>query len=604
MSSLTVGAVSQPGLLTYNGVTFGGNSLRATFEMEPVKDGTGRTVKYNQCTISLRQIFAFANASTAETDLGLMRSLLNRPSGSLVVTDMGFDVAINTGDADYDAEWGPWPGKLNIKPLGGNVAFEVTWSVTFFRADCYNGSSAINAANAVGKFKELVYDVAYDIDHRGLTTRRISGYYIVLLHRASVVTGGSATMITDTADQYRERIEPKIPVGFQRQAQSWKLSPDRSRMDFSIVDAQRLESWPIPNGITDIQMQHTVSTKGWNGSKWGVGLGLWLDCEIRGHAEVAYDDSMADGWKRVLAILSGRLDAAKAAGGLIFVVGLQVTEHVYGPRRIDFNLKFLSLGSLAVDDDGAKGKTDDIFRRAGMFLPPTAVKGERLSWQDWGKSMTQSWSQRGHANLEYTADQDQIVSLCDQQRGSGLADKNRPTAVVNGAGSMFNQCGQIRGEYLAWQNKISIHSPTFDVMHLPLSVKDQPTAIVKGTDGQKLPLTKKSPEAVSQPINGRITIILDGGAQRFGEWPEMPKFTEDGARPRGKYKTMISQEDAWHDSTETDVNGCLVKATVWWYKFSVTSSGEDLNAILGSLGRMLVATEDHPDGGHVTNTKP
>ena len=212
------------GTLSYNGVDFDGSS-KVTVQVDPVKDESGRTVLYHRHTLNVSA--TIADNDSTDGDMRLIRQRLGEQGAELIFINRGFgdDLIVNSpGGTVRDVKWGPIPEVISWKPIGSLRACEIEWRVTTCVPVCSSTSGMYSGIITIN------YDMAWSISEKGYTTRTITGYLEIAMTRS----GRSAP---DTADRYRDKITPTVPTRFKR-SQSWTLSKDKSRLDFSIVDKE------------------------------------------------------------------------------------------------------------------------------------------------------------------------------------------------------------------------------------------------------------------------------------------------------------------------------------------------------------------------------
>src|SRR5687768_13145838 len=142
------------------------------------------------------------------------------------MTGTGFgNITVNgAGSGARDVMWGPIPQLLKFQHLGER-AFECTFTVSW---------SAPTCADAVyeGQPLEVAYRLEFEPDRSGYTTRRYVGFLRIPLTRQSA----SSRRLTDSADSWRERINPALLPGFRRTYGPFVLNEAKTRLDWSIVD--------------------------------------------------------------------------------------------------------------------------------------------------------------------------------------------------------------------------------------------------------------------------------------------------------------------------------------------------------------------------------
>lgn len=353
--------------IEYNGYVFNA-SAQTNVQVEFVPDDAGRTIIYQKVTIGVKAIIA-ADEGTDDT-MSSIRRKLTQQGAALKFFDQGFgDLAINAPQGDRDVRWGPVPQMLSWVPVGSSQACEIEWQVVVHVSPCkrYQGIMALN------------YGVDFAIDDAGQTTRSIAGYIQVAQTRVG-------NRIPDSADNYRNLIQPVIPLGYKRQSQSYSLSKDKSQLDFTIVDKQINSPNPYPDGVTNIKGDHDVD--------WRRGKNQFNNT-IQMSIELAENTPPIRAFEIFHIITTKRLAAARRQyGDSILMEAVRFREALFD-REHSFSLSYVVLSKLI-----------DLSPGGGMWEPIGT------DWGKWRASMGESFGSRGHSGLAHQASQDAIVDLC------------------------------------------------------------------------------------------------------------------------------------------------------------------------------------------------
>lgn len=392
------------GTFSYNGFTWNG-STKSKVHGKPLYDGADRSVVSMVYTLSASSVIQNAGGITA-TMLDI-RQKLSKPGQQLIYTGNGFgDLSINIGGA-RDAAWGPKPRVISFRPLGSSQAWELEWECEVCVPEC---PSAVYQ-NAPMAFN---YEVDYRIDADGYTTRVISGYLEIPMTR---VAGGS--LLPDCVDAYYERIVPAIPAGFRRVDRSRKISSDKRRLEFSIVDEQ-IPGGGFPPGITDFDGSHSVAS----GQKGGYGQYV---SSLSASYTVAPGTPRSVASDHFFAMLLDRSGPAKATGSRI-VATFRTMEGLGKSRRVQFECSWTYCADIV-----------SCMELGGLFRPVP-----NTNWQQWITSLGVATAQspRGFAGMQLLASDDAIVDLCLntsvlRSRGGGQVESrltSRPTQINDNNG--------------------------------------------------------------------------------------------------------------------------------------------------------------------------
>ena len=210
------------GELKYNGINFDGAS-RVSVSCEPVRDEAEFTVLYQKYTITVQSVIArtgvTANGAGTDPDLETIRAALSEDGRELIFRQKGFgqDLIVNGQGPIKDLCMGPKPQVLEWKPIGDYNACEITWSVTTCVPECNDRDPRRTGVMAFN------YEVTWEINESGDTTRTIAGYLKIVQVRLS------NKKLLDSADDYRLNLislPPSKSINCQRtKAASISRSP-------------------------------------------------------------------------------------------------------------------------------------------------------------------------------------------------------------------------------------------------------------------------------------------------------------------------------------------------------------------------------------------
>lgn len=371
--------------LTYNTVSF--TSLYSTkISARPVLDEAQRTTTHIEHRL---EVVGYIHASGAVTDTtwASLRKLLTACGGALTYQNKGYgDLVVNGTSSVKDAAWGPIPEILDFTPLGGDaLATRIHWAVTTRIPEC-------DSASYTKEWMEWNWESVHDIDGDGYTTLRINGHLIIPMTR----TAQDNRVPPDIVDRCREQILPPVALGFQRRDQSWRMSADKRRLDFSWVDQEIPAA--MPDDVTRIDARHSMraTLKDGGFKKWIFGL----DATITLARGIPRDRAL----KAFLGIIESRTkDLRKkkdVKGTSLFIpLDLSFEEDVFGrTSRFNFSALVISRTSIGL-----------LLKQSKLWYP--------VDGTDWGKWRTSlekanATTARGYANLKVPASADLIVDLC------------------------------------------------------------------------------------------------------------------------------------------------------------------------------------------------
>jgi hypothetical protein len=226
---------------SYNGFAFPASTTDIVgFETDFPQDPAGWTVAYVRYTITIRSVVLLApGKQTIDAQIKGIVQKLGSQGGALVISGFGLgDMIINSPRGrKRDVMKGPRPVRLKVEPWGeGNVA-EVEWAVQVCVPEC-------DAARFEDAVMYFAYSVGFDIKD-GYTTRRITG----VLRIAETRPAQGNRKFRHTADEYRERVTPRLPAGFRRDQMSFELSDDKLELRLRYHDEEMGRNIPPPGVI-------------------------------------------------------------------------------------------------------------------------------------------------------------------------------------------------------------------------------------------------------------------------------------------------------------------------------------------------------------------
>lgn len=370
------------GTLSYNGYTFDG-SAKVRVTSTPERDRAARTTIYRHIIITVSAVVAPQEAT--DESLEEIRGKLGEDGQALVFINKGYgtDIKVNTGGKTKDVKWGPKAQVLEWVPIGSSYACDIVWSCEVCLPEC--SCSGCKTFEGIMAFN---YQMSFDIDYRGLTTRTITGYVEI----AQTRTKGKK--IPDSADHYRDIFGSKPLHGF-RHDQNWRMSMDASTVEFSVVDTEIDSENAYPAGVTDIDMKH--------GARWQKPMehkssfqNGHISCTIRR----SHDLPPAQMYRIFLTLAGQRLSKIRQNTFYVGLTDLEVEEDVFG-RSASFNLTYRMLSGL-----------DSFVKSHALFQ---RVNG--TDWNSWINSLASGpFNNRGYAQLGHDPSKDSIVDLCKQQQ--------------------------------------------------------------------------------------------------------------------------------------------------------------------------------------------
>lgn len=370
--------------VTYSGVSFT-NMYKTTVASRPVYDDAGRATVYVEHTI---EVDGYVQSPTGtDTTMAQLRKLLTQPGGTLIYgPNKGFGtLSVNAGGPVKDCVWGPKPELLQFVPLGGDACGQaagakVRWRVTTRIPEC-------DTARYQFAVLALNYSVVYELDQDGYTVQTISGYVEIPMTRVTP----SSRVVPDTADRYRSLVRPEVPAQFQRTKQSFRLSLDKRRLDFTFVDVEMPSA--LPDYCTTVNARHRVrsSLAGLGFESWEVSVEATITL-ARGRPKA---DALAIFWQQVLGPRVARLKAQ--LGAALIPQEFELEDDMYG-RTASFRFRALAKGAAL----------ETVLGASNMWKAVAHTNYSRWSAQ----VRNYSHSERGWAGLAHDPRDDGVVDLC------------------------------------------------------------------------------------------------------------------------------------------------------------------------------------------------
>ena len=287
--------------ISYNGFRFPAthqSSITVVQEYDDYK----RTVKFLTIALTVNAVITPVDADTATGDtttdyqntdeeMQYIRERLSQPGQTLVIRSKGMgNIEVNGGSsASYtDVEFGPKPQVLEIEPIAGQRAFNVTWLVTTRIIPC-------TGLTAKGGITQSYYSINWSTSEDGLTSRNVKGKIEIAqwrtpnLNPTMVSTNpGKATSHINYPSainiQYANILKLFPPIGGYKRSVQYELNPAGNILNFSISDKEYPSD--VPLFPTTIDMSVKENLRGTYVNKTGGdGFGVW-HYEISGNFKV------------------------------------------------------------------------------------------------------------------------------------------------------------------------------------------------------------------------------------------------------------------------------------------------------------------------------
>lgn len=462
------------GTVGYNGYVFDGAS-HVKIKCEPVYDDAGRTVIYHRYLIDVDTVIA--DAATTEIELLNIRGKLSKAGQILIVEAKGFgSLSVNGTTGIRDVAFGPKPKILSWEPIGSLRAAQVTWQCETCIPYC------VLPVVTTGLLA-YVYEVSYSLDQRLMTTRTISGYLEIAITRTSPTSGA----VPDSADNYRHLVRPEVPERFQRTSQSFQLSADKRRLNFTVVDTEIPSRNPWPRGVTRVDAKHRVmwSRRGGGAARQRNVLSVDVD--------LAPDQPALNAWAIFEDIAKKRIDIAKGQYSKgVLIEDLSVEEDIFG-RGASFGMAYTVMAPLK-----------SLLTASGLW---TAVMD--TTWDQYKASVATVSRERGYANLSHPETTDVIIDVClgvqrsQTQDTQGVRPAEQDTSTQT---KLTNETPDAEQSWLDYKAEVTVD-------------KERPTvrqAILQAPDTEEQQYNPQSTAGLQYQAAGGVSdIIQQSGRSRY-----------------------------------------------------------------------------------------
>ena len=253
-----------------------------------------------------------------------------------------------------------------------------------------------------GKICELAYSVTFSRDEAGYSSRTLAGHIRIALTRQRQ----GSDKFADSADAYREKLNPPIPEGYRRKWGPFKLDEAKTRLDFEFTDEEMPANVPPP-GVISATASHSVSSSVKGLRSWTSTLTASYTLEKNADPVEAVRAFLALLRSRVarLAAALTREPAGDASKSLIAVAFTMSEPEVYEATQVNLSLTYIFTGGLAT-----------VLGNSGLWLP---VPGS--DWKKWSASLADGFHHpRASARLTFTPGDDRLVDLCDPAEAKDL----------------------------------------------------------------------------------------------------------------------------------------------------------------------------------------
>ena len=400
--------------IEYYGFRFPNGARTESFTVEPVLDAAQRTIIYSKFRVTVSAYLNQGLGGTSDATVQSAIVLLTQPGGTFKYYGRGFGgINVNLKGAS-DCLWGPFPKVVSLDPLGSNQTVKIVWTIEFHLPTCadarYRGPMEFN------------YGTNITVDRSGLTSRVYKGFIRIANGRLNAQN----RRVFDSADIWREKINPPLLAGFRRIPGTFELSHDKCKLDFSITDEELPGDNVPPANVIEVQSEHSYSPAqpgrifDWVGNLSATyeipkGSGLGEAAAVQAFKALAEDRlsqflrlgqvvfgpaadvAIGFGLAVAVALLHGTKNLKRRAA--IIPISFTVSDPtIYGQKRVHLEMRYRVAGI----------GLDQILNNGGLWRQ---VPGG--DWQKWATSIAVPSGCRGLAGLRsYQPGEEEIVDLC------------------------------------------------------------------------------------------------------------------------------------------------------------------------------------------------
>jgi hypothetical protein len=524
------------GTLSYNGYSFDGSS-RLEVQSEFIQDDAQRTVVAVKKTLTVRAVIA---ATPTDASLINIRHRLEKQGQALDFRNRGFgdDVRVNVDGGVKDIAWGPKPKILDWVPLGANNACEIVWQCETTVPPMCSPNGLLSASGIMA----FNYSVDFQVNDKGYTTRTITGYLQIAQTR-------NGRAVPDCADLYRSLIQPPLPADFKR-SHDYKISADKSRLDFTIIDRQIESATPFPPGVVDIRANHRAH---WQRRPNAMRIRNTISASI----EMARNYEKSQALKIFLDMAFRRIAEAKTVNQAgVLIDNFEIDEELFSQKN-SFSMSYRvmkNIGELL----GTNGLG------LGFWQPVVET-----NWQQWKLSMAEAFSQRGFANLGLQPGNDLIIDLC----GGGYIpwwdeSPRTPTIIAAATRQVANELPPPQSSWLDYIQQIIPYRSINTVRQAFMQPPDNTQNVenMNAVNGFGYPTAGGQNDIIQLSGRPHYAVALAGKARRVGYPVPRPAIIAAGGQ------VPIETETIFREWSEGNHFGITVYGAEWLVSYMLPNS--------------------------------
>lgn len=374
-------------------------------------DDSNRTIIGVDYHLTVRCVFHGANNTQLAQNMTSLRKYLSLPRQILRIEGLGTGIgkiSTTAGNAGIpantmDISYGPKPLSLSMEPVGGQLAWELTWEVAFFVGEHI---SVTDNDGRLSFWMAFNSSSTWSNDFEGIPTRSVQGY--IQIAQGTTNTKSPPRLV----DSIREAINIVCPVNFRRVQNVWRMNEAQDHLVFSVID-EYLPGDNLPAGITMGGGSFNITA---NAGQDNLGMNV-------AHASLQMILKVAPGQHPSLAAFYfmsiyltkqaklTSLDNNGKARNVVLPVHFSVTTQYFDNQRViqcagawQITNSITVVNGVAKNENGqtvssAYAGINGILSAADLFTPVsdqlTDAIGSPQGYKTWRASVFNLWSNRG-----------------------------------------------------------------------------------------------------------------------------------------------------------------------------------------------------------------
>jgi hypothetical protein len=234
-----------------------------------VYDDADRACTHTRYLLNVLTVVFNETEPIQSAQMDLLHDRLSEPGKRLDLRGLGFGSTFR-----YDLVWGPKPRRVSLKPVGGQFAWELIWTVEFnvnmrpqatasltFAGYDANGDPIKKVAAADDYVMAFNFDTSWSYTFEGIATRTIRGYIMTPQIRDAADPHYLA-IINRVADMRRHVIKVVVPPNMRRvEPTGIHENAAKNRLEFVYTDTQ-FSAEAFPTGCTMASGNYGIEADG------------------------------------------------------------------------------------------------------------------------------------------------------------------------------------------------------------------------------------------------------------------------------------------------------------------------------------------------------